>query len=264
MSQFDLQLLRQFPDLNSLEFRSTLNSTNDFAISNLETLAQNIPALVLTDQQTAGRGRGENMWWSEPGALTFSLVENTESMQLPLDRIPTLALAVGMATQRLVSELTSKRVTVKWPNDVYLDGKKCCGILIEQKRVDGHSFLIIGVGINVNNSIQSAPSQLQQTSASLCDAVGYEFDMTQVLTKWLNAWQLALRDLVQDAAAFFSQLNDVSLLNGRRVQVDQPGHSIKGTVEKIDESGRLLLQTAGKLIPVVAGSVLLLENETEP
>ena len=127
----DLERIRQAAGVLSLEYHPHLPSTNTRALAWAEEDSLTLPALVLTDMQTAGRGRGDHRWWASPGALTFSLVVPglADREGTPWSRIAlTAGLAVGHALQQLQPGLP---VGLKWPNDVYVSGRKICGILVE-------------------------------------------------------------------------------------------------------------------------------------
>src|SRR5687768_5425088 len=117
--------------VRSVETHDELGSTNDRALVLAGDPDLPRPALVLAVHQTAGRGRGGNVWRSGPGALTFSLVIDRPWV-LSRERMPIRSLDADLAARDAVASLAPRRhVTVKWPNDVYLDGRKLCGILTE-------------------------------------------------------------------------------------------------------------------------------------
>ena len=101
-----------------------MGSTNDEALELLRQDSLELPALVLTESQRAGRGRGGNTWITTEGALTFSLVlDANTSPQLTL-----LSLATGYSISKMIESCTGLVAEIKWPNDVLLAGKKVAGI----------------------------------------------------------------------------------------------------------------------------------------
>ena len=106
------------------------------------------PAIVLTGQQTSGRGRGNNTWWSSHGCLTVTFVLPVEEKLQP-HQIP---LAAGLAARRAAAELCGDQgIGLKWPNDLLYMGKKLCGLLCARtQKLD-----LIGIGMNVNLDVES-------------------------------------------------------------------------------------------------------------
>ena len=133
-----------------------MTSTNDVA-KQLIAGGPAMPLLVLTDQQTAGRGQQDRSWWAGQGALTFSWVQHFDMQP----NIPILSLASAAAVADVLDTLDcSLGAQVKWPNDVYVSQKKIAGILIESVNTADGRLFIIGIGINANNSMKDAPDQI--------------------------------------------------------------------------------------------------------
>jgi len=132
--------------LGEIRSFATIGSTNDYAA---EWAAQGAPdlALVAADEQTAGRGRGQRKWFTPPGAaLAFSLVLRPKNLAAVTRFSGLGALAVCQALQAFGGETAR----VKWPNDVLLNGRKTCGVLVETSWLGEQlSALILGIGINI-------------------------------------------------------------------------------------------------------------------
>src|SRR5437016_8824984 len=127
------------------------------------------PAIVLTPNQIAGRGRGRNTWWSTQGALTV-----TFAMPIDKDRDPhQIPLIAGLAVRNAAAELSGDHsISLKWPNDIIHDGKKLAGLLCERiDRID-----LIGIGLNVNIDPASAPKSIRDRLTSLMMIAGKQFD----------------------------------------------------------------------------------------
>jgi BirA family transcriptional regulator, biotin operon repressor / biotin---[acetyl-CoA-carboxylase] ligase len=253
-SCFNLALIAAESGIAGLEFQPEVASTNDWALSLASDEQRRWPLLVLTERQTGGRGRGANQWWSSEGALTFSLVVDAAAWGLPAERWPQIALATGLAVCETLQGLYPAGLFgLKWPNDVYLSGRKLCGILVEAPAHRGR--VVIGVGINVNNSFASAPSQLQQIATSLHDIAGAEFDLNEVLIGVVRQTLVRLRALgsSETLAADFSRY---CVLTGRTVQIETGRQRMAGRCQGVDEEGRLLVQTSTGLQRIVSGSVV--------
>ena len=251
---FNLAQIAAESGVAALEFQPEVASTNDWALSLAGDEQRRWPLLVLTERQTSGRGRGANRWWSSAGTLTFSLVVDAAAWQLSSERWPQIALATGLAVCEALQGLYPPGVFgLKWPNDVYLASRKLCGILVEAPAHRGR--VVIGVGINVNNSFATAPAEVQQTATSLHDTAGAEFDLNEALIAVVRQMLLRLADLSggQTLAVDFSRY---CLLRGCTVQVETGRQMVPGRCQGIDDEGRLLVHTPAGLQRIVSGTVL--------
>lgn len=209
---------------------------------------------MLTARQTGGRGRGSNQWWFAEGALAFSLVVDAAGSSLPQERWPQIALTTGLAVCEALQQLYPPGIFgLKWPNDVYLGDRKLCGILVEAPSHRGR--VVIGVGINVNNSFTAAPLALQETATSLFDAAGAEFDLSETLIAVVRQMIGDMKALTK-SAKLSDRFSRCCLLTGRNVQIETGLRRIAGRCQGIDDDGRLLLQTAVGLQRIVSGTVV--------
>jgi BirA family biotin operon repressor/biotin-[acetyl-CoA-carboxylase] ligase len=259
MPMFDLARIRASGLLRQLEFRDEIDSTNDLAIALLKESALETPALVLAERQTAGRGRGTNRWWATGGALTFSLVIAPDASGITSARWPRIshcaALAVAEAIEEFVPGAESQ---LKWPNDVYLTGRKVCGVLVEAPAaMPGEpQRVIVGVGVNVNNSLTGAPDDVQARAISLADVLGGPCDMTAFLVTLLRRFHEALAHLAANDAVLFAGWSRRCLLSGRSVTIDIGGRLIRGRCRGVAEDGALLVDTATGIERVLGGIVI--------
>ncbi|WP_425619319.1 biotin--[acetyl-CoA-carboxylase] ligase [Anatilimnocola sp. NA78] len=254
---FDLPLLRGSQFIQHLEFHESISSTNDRAAMLAAEESLPCPALVLAREQTAGRGRGSNRWWSIPGSLMFSLVLQGQPNQQGPAQWPGFSLVAGLAIcEALAAEGKTATFSVKWPNDVYADERKICGILIESP-AQARGRLIVGVGVNVNNSFAEAPAELQSTATALCDLDDQLHDLTGVLLRILKRLDVRWLQLQSDGFdSLREEWSHVSLLTGRTVQLQVGPHLHVGRCTGIDESGALKLQTEHGAETFHAGSIV--------
>ncbi len=163
-----------------IEHHATLRSTNDRAIQAAAEGDHELPLLILADEQTAGRGRGANRWWTGGGGLAMSLLLGPRQLSAPLrSRAPLAALAAAVAVAESVAPLLpDHQVGLAWPNDVLVGPRKLSGILIEALADGRH---VVGIGINTNNSLADAPPDLREQAATLRDLTGRPQDQTQIL-----------------------------------------------------------------------------------
>ena len=123
--------LRAHGWLRHVEVYPLIGSTNDRALVIAERSERELPALVVAERQTAGRGREGRTWWSGEGALTFSLALAPTSMGLAPRYWPAMSLTTALAVCDVIAESAfGKQASVKWPNDVLLEGRKVAGVLL--------------------------------------------------------------------------------------------------------------------------------------
>jgi BirA family biotin operon repressor/biotin-[acetyl-CoA-carboxylase] ligase len=243
-----------------VEYRAEFASTNSRALELAGDDSDSASCtLVLADRQTDGRGRGANRWWSAEGALTFSVLVKPDHFRLPTRRWPQVSLTTGLAVCDAIDELLSDSTArLKWPNDVYLGGRKVCGILVEAN--DGRERnLVVGVGVNVNNSSSAAPPELREKSVALCDVAGRSVRRIDVLVAILGrlATQLdrlssANNELSEELP---SQWTRRCLLTGRRVEIELPHGRRTGICRGIDADGALLVETDAGIERFVSGVI---------
>ncbi len=240
------------------DYHPKLESTNDRALEIAREGAElHAATLVLADRQTAGRGRGENRWWSDAGALTFSLLLPNESLSLPPADKPKTSLVAGLAVGDAIEQLVrGEKAQLKWPNDVYLRGRKVCGILVEA--IDGSGgALVIGIGVNVNNSLSNAPDDLRSTATALCDVTGRAVARTDLLVVILQHLELQLRKLRSGNSQLQRRWQERCLLTGQTIHVDTPSRQLVGVCRGIDDHGALLLEIGTSVERCLAGVVTL-------
>ena len=209
---------------------------------------------ITAGRQTVGRGRRGRAWFSEPGNLYASLLLIDPA---PMDRLGSLPLAVAVAVQDAVSRimpLDAPDVLIKWPNDILVDRRKVCGILIEGETLpDGRHGLVIGIGINVAVA-PDAPLYPVATlrdfgaSASPEDLFAHLF---QSMAETLSLW-----DRGRGIAAVMERWKEVAGGIGENITVSLPDRSISGRFAGIDDTGLLKLETDdGGTRVIAAGDV---------
>ena len=211
--------------------------------------------IVIADHQTEGRGRLGRSWISEPGmGLYFSLVLRPSTSP---GRSAVLTLAMGLGVARGLAKASGSVFDIRWPNDVLLNGKKCCGILVETVAdAELFRYAVVGVGINVNQ--QNMPEEIAVNATSLRADVGHTFDKEAVLDAVLCSLEFYYALFCeQGAVAIIEAFSKASsYVSGKSVRVDAPGGDIYGVTAGLDDSGALLLSKGnGSIEPILAGSV---------
>lgn len=250
-----LQRIETETFVRGVEFHRELNSTNDLALELAARDDVELPLLVLAQKQTAGRGRGANQWWAETGALTFSLLFAADAAQLAKDRWPRISITAALAVcDVLAAQAPGHDVGLKWPNDVFFDGRKICGILAEIPPRRG-GCVIVGIGINVNNSFDAAPAELRSIATSLFDTTWQQYDLPELLIELLQRFDDRFEMLCQDDDRLASDWQARCILRGRAVQLEVGQRQFAGQCQGIDKDGSLLLSTDSGLQRHVAGVV---------
>lgn len=221
---------------------STLPSTNAYAQSLIQQQDVAEGTVISTDHQQAGRGQMGNNWLSAPGKnLTLSIVLYPHFLapahQFQLNKIASLAV------RDTVAESTTYPTFVKWPNDVFLNDRKICGILI-QNSLQGarlqHS--IIGIGLNVNQS--HFPASMSRAS-SMARETHHTFDRGELrirLCRHLEKWYTVLRD--QPASVLdIAYLEHLYLYQQPAWYRRATGEHFQGTISGISPHGHLIMQT---------------------
>ncbi len=219
-----------------------MKSTNDWAIEHCHTASMPFPALILTDEQTAGRGRGENTWLADRGSLTFSLVINVDQENLTAESKRLLPLAAGLAIVDTIEQALPVTSLIKWPNDVMIENKKVAGVLIDTIQ-RGSELAVIGIGVNFANSIPT--SQLPEAASLASYAEDTECGIekiTEFLFNLLEQLMLAIRQLSLDRLLIIERVNQKCWLCNKIVQIESGLQTIDGQVLKVDEAGGLVLE----------------------
>ena len=228
--------------IQTVDFFDELGSTNDHAIRTADDPRPH-PRLVICDRQQAGRGRGANRWWASEGALTFSVVIEPDAIGIPMERWPTLSVAVGGAICEAIAPcIPNSDVRLKWPNDVYADGKKLCGILVEVPPVSPPR-LVIGIGLNVANSARQAPPEVQARMTALVDLSEYAPSRREVLERVLTQLRIDLECLATDPVSLAHGWRQRCLLTGRTVTLNDGVRTLTGACQGIDDDGALRIYT---------------------
>lgn len=258
----DLKAIQTETFIEHLDYFESLASTNSWALSThcisagaAVSRETSHPSLVLTGNQTAGRGRGSHSWWSPAGGLTFSLVVDTRILQIQLEQQPLIALATGLAVcETLEKQLPGYTLQLKWPNDVYLQQKKVAGILVETA-ASQPGLVVIGVGVNLNNSFLSAAAELQSRGTSLYETTGQKYSLASTLIDLINGIENRLYDIAGETNSFMTDWRRYCLLTGRSIRINTGLEVKQGICLEIDEQGFLILQTETGIERIISGTI---------
>jgi BirA family transcriptional regulator, biotin operon repressor / biotin---[acetyl-CoA-carboxylase] ligase len=212
-------------------------------------------AIVLAEEQTAGRGRAGRAWHSERSAgIYMSILVRPD---LAPAQAPALTLAAGVAIYDAIAELAGVKPDIRWPNDVLLNGKKLCGILTEMyAEPDRVRFVVAGIGINVNHS--RMPESLTKIATSLRIETGRVHSRIELAVRLLRNFESYYNQLLRDGAApilaRFSQVS--SYAQGKPVHVSTSQESFVGTTAGLDSTGMLrVTRPDGRTETVLAADI---------
>ncbi len=240
----------------AIQYHPTTGSTNDLALAWLEKGAPDI-AIVLADLQTAGRGRLGRKWITRPGsAIAASLI-----LRPTAEERGQLALFSPLAALALCEVLESSfklAPQIKWPNDVLLDERKTCGILVEASWIGGNlAGIVIGIGINIAADSVPPAEDLLFPATCLEAHTGSIIERFALLGSWLEAFQRRRPDLGRPEFRRAWQ-NRLAFLE-RGVKIIPTGSPpVFGTIEGVADNGNLLLRDQqGQIQAFQAGDVHL-------
>lgn len=228
---------------------ATTTSTNDDAKRAGHEGLPNGAAFV-ADAQTAGRGRLGRTWHSPPAQnLYVSLLLRPT---LAPKAAPLLTLAAGLAVRDAIAPLVpSCSVAIKWPNDVYVNGRKVAGILAEAQVTGAASFVVIGIGVNVR--VREFPPEIAERATSLALSGGQTLDRGEVLVAICACLQMRIEQLESGAlATIVSDCARHDALLGRTISIDGQRAVALGLA---DDGGLRIRRQDGSEGVVLAGDV---------
>ncbi len=234
--------------LRSCVYTHSTASTNTVALGEMngkEFNDQDLPRLYLTDIQTAGRGRLGRTWSTGDDSLAFSILIRNANFE-SLTGIP-LSLAAGIATAEALDAFLSPRATqIKWPNDVYVAGKKVAGILVEVNQ-RYPTLAVVGIGINIHTAPSLESMQAAVEAASLSEFVSQPLSRFDVLD------EVVRRLLETNSQPVTNRFRQKCCLTGEMISLSQSGQLRQGECRGIDDCGRLLLDIDGQLLAIQSG-----------
>ena len=214
-------------------------------------------SVLWTLDQTAGRGRRGREWISAPGdSLTFSLLWRFDSPT----QLAGLSLVAGLAVVDALAAFGVAGLALKWPNDIWLDGRKLGGVLVELQQSGSRVGAVIGIGLNLERPLACAPMDPQV--AALAEALPERPDAVEVLASILL--RLAIRFDRFAVEGFVGQREDWQLRNGLAGQpvrlLEEAGETV-GTCLGVDHDGALLMRVGHTVHRILGGDVSLRKAE---
>ena len=201
--------------------------------------------LVIADRQTAGRGRMGRRWESPPGVgLWFSWILRPD---LPLASGFLVTVAGALAVVEAAGRMTGRSAHVRWPNDVLIGERKLAGILAEARGDAGRlEAVVLGIGVNVNQSEGDFPAELSGTATSMTIESGHAFDRALVLAGIVESFELIYDRMMRDGGRqLIDEWRRVMPLIGQRISLTLADGVVTGRALAIADDGALVVEDDG-------------------
>jgi BirA family transcriptional regulator, biotin operon repressor / biotin---[acetyl-CoA-carboxylase] ligase len=216
-----------------------VDSTNNYATSLIHAGMAQHGVVVITKEQTRGKGQRNRSWNSAPEAnITLSAVIEPDKPLLPQAFLLSMAVAVG--TERFFSRYAGTETTIKWPNDIYWNDRKAGGILIENI-ISGTKwkFAVAGIGLNIN---QANFGDLGTKAVSLKQITGKDYDVPLMARELLDWLQLAYVELTNNPEALISEYQKKLYRINEEARFRKGNMNFSAVVKGVSNQGALILQ----------------------
>lgn len=232
----------------------SLDSTNACAKTLAEAGTEE-GTVVISEFQTQGRGRHGRQWKAEPRAnLLFSTLLRPS---LPRDSAGLLTFFAAVSVAKAVERLTGQSVECKWPNDLMINGRKMCGILLENSiQRDSIAYSIVGVGLNVNQ--EKFDPDLTSKATSLANELGKPLDLRKVFQTTISEMDDLYGQIQKgNFTDILAHWNERCQMFGHPVSITQGDVTVSGKAVGLSADGGLIVETQEKTITLYAGDVNL-------
>ena len=246
---------------------SVATSTNTL----LKEMAENgaVEGTVLTaDTQTAGRGRLDRSFYSPESGLYMSILvrPRERSTTLAAEGALNLTTASAVAVCRAIETVCGKKCGVKWVNDVYAEGKKLCGILVEGALIPGKAeldYAVIGIGVNIEAPKNGFPTEIKSVAGAIYNygEAPKNTDIrstlaAEIITEFSQIYTAAICGNVDKNEAFINEYRSRSVLNGKKIDIYRGAKEESGTAIGINSDCSLAIETDdGERIDLTYGEV---------
>lgn len=199
-------------------YYDSLESTNDFAkeLANIT----HIEFAISTYNQTKGKGKGDRVWHTAAGSgLAISFLVKNPNLKIISAYTSVAAIAVTKLLQGYGIESG-----IKWPNDILISGKKICGILCESSILSGApSHVVVGIGLNVNQSLPDFPKEIKDISTSMSIILNKQIELKEVEQSFVEIFTDVLENFESDSNYYYDELVKKSIIIGKRCRVLENG-----------------------------------------
>ncbi len=243
-----------------IQFFKSIPSTNILAKKLAEEGALHGTAVIATNQ-TEGRGRLGKSWYSAPGkGLYCSIIVRS---RLPVEDYPKITLAAGLGVAVAIDRMTGVFSQLKWPNDIFIGGKKCGGILTESSSLSAaveRRYVVIGIGLNIGSTFEDFPVDLRDMVTSLFIETGKNYDPRRVFTHIRDEVLQQLDDFYNDGfQPILASWKGRDFVLGKEMEcVSSEGEIITGVSLGPDAAGQLHVKAPdGRIHTVLSGDIRL-------
>jgi BirA family transcriptional regulator, biotin operon repressor / biotin---[acetyl-CoA-carboxylase] ligase len=217
--------------------------------------------VVIAETQSAGRGRMGRRWHSPPGASLYATIILRPTT--PVAEVARLSLVAGVAAAEALETVALGIVALKWPNDVWLRGKKTGGIIAEAITEPNQKLacVLLGIGLNLNLAENEIPGELKEIATSVLIETGRKCDRVKIAAELFSHFDSRYMELETSGFASIAPVwTHYSALKGEQVTVVNAGARETGVVAGIDKDGALLLESEGKVKRILAGDVTIVRK----
>jgi BirA family transcriptional regulator, biotin operon repressor / biotin---[acetyl-CoA-carboxylase] ligase len=235
-------------------YKEIVDSTNSYAFK-LALDGAYEGTCVIADAQKAGRGRLNRVWFSPAGENLYLSVILKPHVH-PSNIYP-ITFISSLAVYDTVETITGIRPTLKWPNDLLINGKKICGTLLElSTETDMVKFVVVGIGLDINMKEKEISEEIEQKATSLFIETKILFEracVCGILLSNLEKYYLILKHNGENEVCRIWE--DRACIKGKYMEINQMGQIYKGISEGIDNKGALLINMDGETKKIIAGDV---------
>ncbi len=248
-------------DNRAVIYFDEIDSTNNYA-KKLALQGAEDGTVVVADCQTAGKGRLGRTFISPKGISVYlSMIIrrsiSTESLGL-------ITPCAAVATARAIDRICGTKAKIKWVNDIFLGGKKICGILTEAGLTAAGTpdYAVVGIGVNVLSVKNIFPEELKQLATSISDETGKDFSRPEIAAEIIKELSLLLPGL--EKAEFISEYRERSCIIGREVEVTKQGNRPAKAVGISDNGGLIVQYEDGSREVLTTGEAVIKKSITLP
>ncbi|MGE5703824.1 MAG: biotin--[acetyl-CoA-carboxylase] ligase [Clostridia bacterium] len=199
--------------------------------------------IVIAEQQMIGKGRMGRPWHSPKGTgIWMSMIIRPS---IPLDKAPQMTLVTAVAMAKAIeSILPDLKVQIKWPNDLFINGKKCCGILTELNAEENRvKYLVIGIGLNVNNVLEDYPEELHSVATSVRIESGVAVKRAELIQAFCRSFEREYQFYLENGFERVRvEWEESSYTLGRLVTVHIGQNVVEGRAVGLHTDGALLVE----------------------
>lgn len=239
---------------SDIKYFTTTDSTNNQA-KKLALSGAVDGTIVISEEQDGGRGRlSRSFFCPKYKGIWFSVILQPDFLP---QEAPKCTLLAAVAVTKAIYDVTGVKVGIKWPNDILYNGKKLVGILTEMSaEMERINYIVIGIGIDVNISVEEMPEDIRDIATSLSQITGKEVSRLKLLNKLLyHLEQLYIMAQKQNFAPILDEWRKYSITLNQEIKVISGNNVTYGKAVDIDDDGALLVKINGQIKRVLAGDV---------